>query len=121
MSTECPFKYSEKYNRVPSVTKERFDVPSFVICTDETTLGGASGDLRNKTDANTATTAKPTTNHFATLTFGFGAKVVGALANRARILSFESGTELVDDPVVTNCPDSTSRRSRCKSPRISAA
>src|SRR6202035_4931735 len=121
MSTECPLKCSEKYSRVPSVTRERFEVPSFVICTEEITLGGISGDLRNSTTANTATAANPDTSHFATLTLGFGLKVVGAIANNARILSFESGTVLADDPTGAVCPDSISRRRRCKSPRISAA
>jgi hypothetical protein len=121
MSTECPLKCSEKYSRVPSVTKERFDVPSFVICSDEITLGGGSGDRRNKSPANTATTANPGTTHFAMLVFGFGAKVVGAFKNNARILSFESGAALTDEDAGTPCPDSTSRRSLCKSPRISVA
>ena len=44
LRTEWPLTYSEKYSRAPSVTSERLDVPSFVICSDETTAGGDSGD-----------------------------------------------------------------------------
>src|SRR5216684_8157617 len=87
--TECPLKCSEKYNRVPSVTSERFEAPSLVICTDEITAGGASGDRSRNTLATTAaTTAKPATIHRVTLVFAFvGARVPdNAPANSALIL-----------------------------------
>src|ERR1700733_14034685 len=71
IKTECPFKCSEKYSRVPSVTSERFEAPSLVICSDEITTGGSAGDLRNRSAPTTAATATtPATTHFARLTLG---------------------------------------------------
>jgi hypothetical protein len=71
LRTEWPLRYSEKYSRVPSVTKERFDVPSFVICSDAVTTGGDPGDLTNAVSATNATTAsRPMTSHIAMLTLG---------------------------------------------------
>ena len=68
---ECPLRCSEKYSRAPSVTRERFDVPSFVICNYEITAGGDSGDLANqKIATNTATATSPNATHFTTFTLG---------------------------------------------------
>src|SRR5580704_2123005 len=118
---ECPLRCSEKYSRAPSVTRERFDVPSFVICSDEITAGGDSGDLVNqKIATNTATATSPNATHFTTFALGRDLGVATA-ANIARNLSFESGTCLGANPTVTVDPDSIPRRRRCKSPRISAA
>src|SRR5277367_249489 len=122
LRTEWPLTYSEKYSRLPSVTRDRLEVPSFVICSDEVTAGGDFGDLRNRNiPTNAATATRPNTSPVAILTAGCGLTVASAAANMARILSFESGTVLTADPAVFADPDSISRRRRCKSARISAA
>src|SRR6266404_1041554 len=72
--TECPFRYSEKYSRVPSVTSDRFEAPSFVICKDEVTAGAASaGLIRNIAATNPATAMKmkPAASQGAILAFPF--------------------------------------------------
>src|ERR1700685_2452335 len=89
--TECPLRCSEKYSRAPSVTRERFDVPSFVICSDEITAGGYSGDLANqKIATNTAAATSPNVTHFTPFALGCGLGAAAVAANIARILSFES-------------------------------
>ena len=105
------------------MTRERFEAPSLVICNDETMAGGDSGDLRNTTTAAKAasTTKLPATSHGARLGLGGGAAMVRAVANMARIRSFESGTRCPAGATVKVCPDSTSRRRRCRSALISAA
>src|SRR5580658_667755 len=71
IKTECPFKCSEKYSRLPSVTSDRFEAPSLVICSDEITTGGDAADLRNTSAPTTAATATtPATTHFVRLTLG---------------------------------------------------
>ena len=54
------------------MTSERFEAASLVICTDEITDGGDSGDLKNRMTATNATTAtRPAaTSHFATALLG---------------------------------------------------
>src|SRR5580700_7216530 len=58
LRTEWPPRFSEKYSRVPSVTRERFEAPSCVICSDESTTGGDSGELRNSTSTTSAATVQ---------------------------------------------------------------
>ena len=58
LNTEWPLTFSEKYSRVPSVTSERFDMPSLVICKEESTTGGESGDLKNRTSTASAARAQ---------------------------------------------------------------
>src|SRR6202021_1017822 len=71
--TECPLRYSEKYSRAPSVTKERLDVPSLVICVEETTTGVAEGERTNQRIApNTAAAKMPLTSHLTRLALGWG-------------------------------------------------
>src|SRR5580693_2274399 len=117
ISSEWPFTCSEKYSRVPSVTRERFDAPSLVICSDEITTGGDSGDLTTQSAATTAAMATaPAASHraifdAAILTLGFAGTVAAAVANRARILSFESGGRAAV-PLVEPWPPSKSRRRR---------
>src|SRR5229473_729669 len=120
--TEWPLRFSEKYRRVPSVTSERLDAPSLVICSDEITSGGASGDFINRMIATNPRSAQiPTVSHIALPTLGRGLRVVAAPAKIDRILSFESGAVLAPDPAAGACPDSISRRRRRRSARISAA
>ena len=72
--TECPFRCSEKYSRLPSVTRDRFEAPSFVICKDEITAGGVSTGLRKNIAATNPAAAKkmkPAASHDATLAFSF--------------------------------------------------
>src|ERR1700719_351960 len=103
ISTECPPRCSEKYRREPSVTRERLEAPSLVICKDEKTAGGDSGDLNKSTAAiNAAKAMKPAASQGTILVFAFWevCEVENAVANNARILSFESGAGLTADPVV---------------------
>src|SRR5258706_14891348 len=70
--TECPFRCSEKYSRVPSVTSDRFEAASFVICKDEVTAGGFSGGLRKNIAATNTAAAmkmKPAASQGAILPF----------------------------------------------------
>src|SRR5947209_290060 len=72
INTEWPPRCSEKYSLVPSVTKDRFDAPSLVICREEKTAGGDSGDLKkNKAAVNAASTINPASIHGAILVFAF--------------------------------------------------
>src|SRR6202050_3095681 len=113
---EWPLRCSEKYSRVPSVTRDRLDAPSLVICSDETTAGCAWGDFRNMTTATTAAMATtPAASHGAIFAFRGGVTVVSAVANKARILSFESGAGLAAVPVGEAWRVSISRRRRRKS------
>src|SRR5580658_5443844 len=84
IKTECPLRCSEKYSRAPSLTRERFDTPSSVICSDEITAGGESGDRTNKKSAtNTATMTRLNASHFTILTLGLGSGAAAAAANIA--------------------------------------
>ena len=85
------------------MTIERFDALSFVICSDEITAGAVSCDLTNQTIApNAAAAKKPSSSHVAMLVLGRGWAVAAAVANKARILSLESGVVFTGDPAGNN-------------------
>ena len=97
-------------------------MPSLVICSDEITTGGDSGDLMNRMTTTSAAAAQIAIASLAAiLTLGCGLSGVAVVEKKERILSFESGAGFTPDATVGALPDSVARRRVCRSARMSAA
>src|SRR5258708_16015972 len=97
-------------------------MPSLVICSDESTTGGDSGDLMNRTiTTSAAATQAAIASLAAMLTLACGLSGIAAVVKKERIRSLESGAGFTADPVASACPDSVDPRRCLRSGRISAA
>src|SRR5467141_3321806 len=97
-------------------------MPSLVICSDESTTGGDSGVLMNRTiTTSAAATQAAIASLAAMLTLACGLSGIAAVVKKERIRSLESGAGFTADHVAGGCSDSVARRRFWRSVRISAA